>query len=81
VAPVGLAWAQALQREPGLELWAGDGKHPSKLGSYLTACVFYASLTGRDASASRFTAGLEPRLAQLAQAVADEVVNGRGRAS
>jgi hypothetical protein len=58
VAPVGLVWAEALRREPELELWAGDGKHPSEAGSFLTACVFYALLSGRDPSRSGFTAGL-----------------------
>ena len=27
-------------------LYAPDGHHPSRLGSYLAACVFYATLTG-----------------------------------
>jgi hypothetical protein len=48
VAPVGTAWAEALRRRPELGLWAGDGRHPSKLGSYLAACVFYGLLTHRD---------------------------------
>ena len=49
VVPVGDAWAVALARRPGLELWNGDGKHPTKLGSYLAACVFYEFLTHRPA--------------------------------
>src|ERR671932_30368 len=48
VAPVGTAWAEALRRRPRLGLWDGDGKHPSKLGSYLAACVFYGLLTHHD---------------------------------
>jgi lysophospholipase L1-like esterase len=32
VAPVGLAWAEALQREPALDLWDGDGEHPNAAG-------------------------------------------------
>ena len=49
VIPVGDAWAEAVRLRPGLALWAGDGKHPTKLGSYLTACVFYEFLTHRRA--------------------------------
>jgi hypothetical protein len=77
VAPVGRAWAEALRREPGLELWDGDGMHPSRLGSYLTACVFYAILTGRDPAASGFTAGIEPSEARFLQHVATDVVASR----
>ena len=73
VAPVGLVWAEALRRRPSLDLWAGDGKHPSLLGSYLAACVFYGALTGRDAARSRFQAGIEPRQARLFQQVAADI--------
>ena len=42
VAPVGLAWQDVLQHEPQLDMWQIDGSHPSPLGSYLAASVFYA---------------------------------------
>jgi hypothetical protein len=74
LAPVGLAWAEALERDPDLELWTGDGRHPSLSGSYLAACVFYALLSGRDPSGSAFTAGLEPSEARFLQDVAADVV-------
>jgi hypothetical protein len=32
VAPVGLAWAEALRRNPAVPLWRDDGRHPSKQG-------------------------------------------------
>jgi len=47
VAPVGLAWEDALADEsPGVDLYAGDGSHPAPGGSYLTAAVLYEVLTG-----------------------------------
>ena len=46
VVPVGLAWEQARKLRPGFELYDPDGSHPSPLGTYLTACVFYGILTG-----------------------------------
>jgi hypothetical protein len=70
VSPVGLAWAESVGRWPGLDLWAGDGRHPNKKGSYLTACVFYALLSHRDPTSSRFTAGLDPAVARWLQQVA-----------
>lgn len=47
VAPVGIAWARARVERPDLELFQPDGSHPSPAGSYLAACVLYATLTGR----------------------------------
>ena len=42
VAPVGLSWQAALDRNPQLDLWSIDGSHPSLLGSYLAANTVYA---------------------------------------
>ena len=47
VAPVGLAWAEAHRRLPQLDLHVSDGSHPTTAGSYLAACVIYATITGR----------------------------------
>ena len=46
VVPVGLAWQRARDLRPGFPLYNEDQSHPSALGSYLSACVFYAVLTG-----------------------------------
>jgi hypothetical protein len=70
VAPTSVAWGEALRRRPGLNLVASDGRHPNRAGSYLFACVFYATLTGRDPGASSFTAGLDRRDAQFLQQIA-----------
>jgi hypothetical protein len=74
VVPVGNAWYAAHKLRPALGLWAGDGRHPNRAGSYLAACVFYAKLTGRDPTQSRFTAGLEPSVAHYLQETAYSVV-------
>jgi hypothetical protein len=44
VAPVGLAWQQVREQKPAMELYQKDGSHPSSAGSYLAACVIYATL-------------------------------------
>ena len=46
VAPVGRAWAASLKANPDISLYDDDGSHPNVYGTYLTACVFYATLTG-----------------------------------
>ena len=48
VASVGEAWAESRWRLMTLPLHIYDGSHPSATGSYLTACVIYAALTGQD---------------------------------
>lgn len=47
LAPVGNAWAMALAADKSLVLHDKDAKHPSKTGSYLAACVFYATIYGK----------------------------------
>ena len=42
IAPVGLAWQKAYSAKAGLPLCEQDG-HPTAMGSYLAACVFYAT--------------------------------------
>ncbi|MEO0895691.1 MAG: hypothetical protein AAFY71_04805 [Bacteroidota bacterium] len=46
LVPVGLAWERARQLKPGFPLYDEDGSHPSPLGTYLTACVFYGVFSG-----------------------------------
>ena len=46
VAPVGMAWHNARHEDPEVQLYHEDGAHPGPAGSYLAACVFYATLTG-----------------------------------
>ena len=35
---------------PELQLFDPDGSHPSTIGTYLTACAFYAFLSGNEAT-------------------------------
>jgi len=73
VAPVGLAWADSRRRAPHYSLWAWDGVHPNRAGSYLAACVFYKLLTGRNPP-PEFTAGLRRDEVLFLQYVAVEAV-------
>lgn len=44
VAPVGIAWKMALAADPPFVLHRSDKSHPNPVGTYLAACVFYATL-------------------------------------
>ncbi|MEH2069836.1 MAG: SGNH/GDSL hydrolase family protein [Nostoc sp.] len=43
VAPVGIVWQKVREANPKLNLYSSDGSHPSPIGSYVAACVFYAT--------------------------------------
>jgi hypothetical protein len=48
VIPVGLAFEEAYKERPGIKLQKQyDGSHPDLIGTYLAACVVYASLYDR----------------------------------
>ena len=67
VAPVGLAFADALQGDTNLTLHSPDTIHPSPAGTYLAACVFYATLFGKSPAGIAYTAGLDDDLALILQ--------------
>jgi len=49
VAPAGRAWEVALRSKPDLKLHVlKDKKHPTPAGSYLNACVMYATIFGQE---------------------------------
>jgi len=82
VAPVGLAWQQALRADPKRVLHADDGSHPNPAGSYLAACVFYATLLdaspvglpGQLSRDGKPLVALDPQLAGQLQEVAWKTV-------
>jgi len=47
--PAGDAWRDAWKIDPSLELYAEDGFHPSRLGSYLAALTIWRGLSGESA--------------------------------
>lgn len=69
VVPVGSIWAK-LARD---ELWAKDGSHPSKTGTYLAACVFYSVLFHESPQGAEFDGGLNAATAKLLQEAAGTV--------
>ncbi|MFK7958477.1 MAG: DUF4886 domain-containing protein [Lysobacterales bacterium] len=58
-------------------LYAGDGSHPSRRGTYLAACVIYATITQNDPRDLAFTtSSVSPREHELLRAAAAHVVLG-----
>ena len=88
IAPVGLAFAHihdsvmasginaTVSGNTFYDLYSSDGSHPSLAGSYLAACVLYATMTGDSPVGSNDTVSLNSTLKlELQQAAAATVFN------
>ncbi len=76
LAPVGLAWKEAMDNDPDslINLFSSDNSHPSMSGTYLTACVMYATLFQKSPLGAKYSAGLSENDALFLQQVAEDVV-------
>lgn len=74
--PAGNAWKIAKTIDSSLALWLPDGYHPSLIGSYLTACVFYAKFFNESPIGLTYTAGISPETAAFLQTCANQAVLG-----
>jgi Domain of unknown function (DUF4886) len=74
VIPAGLAFAKARQKQPELDLYQPDKRHPTLPGTYLAACTSFAALTGRSPVGNPYRAGLDEPTAKFLQETAWETV-------
>ena len=77
VIPVGLAFEEAYRQRPDLKLHQDyDGSHPELIGTYLAACVVYASLYGKSPVGNSYDyhGRIDKGTAAFLQKVADETV-------
>ena len=74
VAPVGNTWLMAIKEHPDLELWQGDGSHPTEQGTYLAACVFYATIFRQSPEGLSYNGRLPKKTASMLQTTAANVV-------
>jgi hypothetical protein len=70
VAPAGYAWLVARRQDPQLVLWQDDGSHPAKPGTYLAACVFYATIFQKNPEGLNYLAGLPRETGRELQKIA-----------
>ena len=74
VIPAGLAFARALDKQPEINLYAIDKRHPSAAGTYLASCVVFAALTGRSPVGNAYLAGLDAQTTTFLQNIAWDTV-------
>ncbi|MCF0206598.1 MAG: hypothetical protein HUK15_04145 [Bacteroidales bacterium] len=77
VAPVGMAFKFTKDYFPDINLYVEDNSHPSAEGTYLAACVFYATIFKETPIGASYIYTLTPETAYTLQSVADEVVFGK----
>lgn len=74
IAPVGEAFRRAMNNDLGIVLLYSDGHTPTLAGSYLAACVIYATIYQKSPFGSAYHAGLKPEQAKYLQDLSGEVV-------
>lgn len=74
IAPVGVAWSTTLTQAPQIDLWQTDGSHPAKAGTYLAACVLYATMFKLSPVGLSYHGGLSEKDATHLQQIASDTV-------
>ena len=74
VIPAGLAFARARAKQPELNLYAPDKRHPSPAGTYLAASTVFAVLTGKSPVGNSYHASIDEKTASFLQEIAWETV-------
>ena len=74
VSPVGAAWKYVRDNYPAIELYSSDESHPSINGSYLAACVHYASMFRESPVGASFISAVTAIDAAILQEAAELVV-------
>lgn len=76
VSPVAIAWKYVRDNNPSIQLYSGDGSHPSLAGTYLIACTFFAAVFQETPVGATYLAGLDQATATILQnAAANTVLN------
>jgi len=70
VAPVGIAWKNSIEADSMINLFSGDNSHPSLMGSYLAACVFYATIYQKSPVGLPYISTLSQPIASFLQNIA-----------
>lgn len=73
--PAGLAFAEAIQRDPSCPLYIADKRHPTSAGSYLLACTVITSLFKIDVTQIDFACDIDETLAKSLRKIAQFTVN------
>ncbi len=74
VSPVGAVWHYIRDNHPDIDLYTGDGSHPSIRGSYVAAITFYTTIFKKDPTLITFNSSLDESMANIIKAAAKLIV-------
>jgi hypothetical protein len=74
VIPAGLAFAKAIAKRPELEFYQPDKRHPTWIGTYLSAATGYAAIYRKSPVGNKYTAGIDADTVRFLQTIAWETV-------
>lgn len=74
VCPVGRVWRYIRTDRPDLELYDGDGSHPSMVGSYAAACAFFTMIYHESPDLITYSADIDETKARYIRDVVRTVV-------
>ncbi|MFN8411125.1 MAG: hypothetical protein U0Z26_01930 [Anaerolineales bacterium] len=74
MSPIGFAWEETVKTHPEINLWQDDGSHPTAEGTYLAACVFYATLFRESPEGLSYHANISKENATILQKIAADIV-------
>ena len=70
--PITDCFMEIIKNHPNINLYADKYSHPSILGAYLNACVFYKFFTKQNASEIKYRSGIDKKTAKIIQEVVDK---------
>lgn len=74
VSPVGAVWRYIRTNLPNIDLYTGDGSHPSLAGSYAAACAFYTMIYKKDPTLITWNSSLSATTANAIKLAAKTIV-------
>lgn len=74
LAPAGAVWRYLRENNPNIELYSGDGSHPSLAGSYAVACAFYTMIYKKDPTTISWNSTLTENQANLIKMAVKTIV-------
>ena len=74
VSPVGAVWRYLRENHPEIDLYSGDGSHPSLTGSYVAATAFYTMIYKLDPTLITWNSSLSETTAAIIKTATKTVV-------
>lgn len=74
LAPAGAVWRYLRENHPSINLYSGDGSHPSLAGSYAVACAFYTMIYKKDPTSITWNSTLNETEANLIKMASKTIV-------